>query len=123
MRYRALVGGGPRLGHDFETISIHCGVAMMAEWEADQARIWRSTNYVELVASPIKRITLALVAFIQPRIGQPNDYRAMGETNVRIKLVEHLSFDAAASLDYDSRPQPGVERLEMGTKLSLVFEL
>jgi hypothetical protein len=91
-------------------------------FEADTARI-RLDAYTNFFTSLNDLLSFNLVAYYQPDLGNFNDYRVSGETNLTINITKYLAYRVGFSADYDSDPPPPVQSTFWYFKNALIFKL
>lgn len=132
---RALVGVGPR----FTLLSrpeagLVVGVAYMFErvelserdMLADSGEVennHRLSSYLIFTTALNDTVTFAETVYAQPLIVDPGDVRVLNESQLQVKLSEHVLFKVSFVLAYDSDPPETVEGLDtmLQTGISLRF--
>ena len=133
LNWRALAGAGLRFVlATWDAGQLAVGLAYMPEWErydrregvADSGvRVFahRASGYASLRVQLGDNARWSTTVFAQPAFVNPRDVKVLGETSLRLRLVEHLGWDTGVVVAYDSRPPDQVETLDTKTKTSLVF--
>ena len=100
------------------------GLGMMADHEKikniDHNVVVRSTNYLSLLYKTDKFNTF-VVAYLQPRIVKPSDFRILSEITNEIKITKVLSFNLTMSYRYDSDTPESVIKNEFKSNGSLKY--
>jgi hypothetical protein len=117
---RAILGAGLRaeLVHD-ATFMVWGGTGYLFEYDrisvlpgaSDPPETYehRLTNYLTArLVVVADQIWIQSTTYLQPRLDQPKDYRALTELELLIKLSEALALGTTLSLLYDSAPPTGV---------------
>jgi hypothetical protein len=107
---RLLNGFGIRLKlSQYEKAKFYYGLTYMHESEklkdravTDQAN--RMSSYFTFTLSPESIVTFSNTTYIQPLIGNINDFRVSNDTNLSFKINKHLSLNTMLHYLFDSRP-------------------
>lgn len=127
---RAIAGAGPRFSVLAGPVrSLAIGVAYMVEYErlredaeadAGQARLNnRISSYAVAGWKLSETVRVAETVYLQPRIDDPEDVRALSESELRVGLTSHLSLGVSLVVAYDARAPEGLEPLDTALKNTL----
>ncbi len=116
---RSLLGTGLRW---HTSSSLRIGSGLMAEVETNdlpvaashprQTRNLRWTSYVSGHA-PLGTGHLSFTAYLQPRVTEPRDLRALGEAQLRAPLSARAGLELTLRMRHDARPVDGVDELDL----------
>jgi len=126
LQIRQLLGGGLRLETDKKKETIFAfGLGLMADYEKiknvqKNNFVMRSTNYISVIHKN-KNINTFLVAYLQPRVIKPSDFRILSEITNEIKITKVLSFNLTVSYRYDSDTPESVVKNELKSNGSLKY--
>lgn len=133
LNLRQLYGGGARLSVlQGEHTHLALGLGYMFERESYQGETTttvelnhRVTSYLslsyQLPSNPSVSLTDTL--YLQPNVRATEDYRALNELSLEVKLSAHFKLVESISTLYDSAPPPGVKRVDLKSMTSLRLEL
>lgn len=124
---RWLLGAGLRwdvLQTDKQRFSL--GLAHMQEREKieeqDAEWIERASLFLNLALQLREGVTLSGLAFFQPAWSDLEDWRTMGNFELEVELAAGLALVSGLSLEGDSRPAAGVEKVDWTTSTALRFK-
>ena len=131
---RQLYGGGGRfVVGEWDAGSLALGVGYMFEREdyrdtegrTRQELNHRSTNYLALshTLKAATQLTFSDMLYIQPKLNELGDYRALNDMSLEVKLSEHVRLVESLSLMYDSAPPPNVRRVDLKSTTALRITL
>lgn len=134
LNLRALVGVGPQFSIvDGKAHSLDVGVAYMLEYERLQEGDFddsgvtdlahRNSTYVTALYEVDDRVQLGETIYVQPRLTDLSDTRLLSQSQLTFKITERLSYTAAVTIAYDSRPPDAIKKLDTALQTSLTFEL
>ncbi len=121
---RILIGSGPRfkLADDKNTFALYLGIAYMYEYTSEISSSTsninrfehRNTNYLSFTWTPNKTTNWTTTAYFQPLIANTesynpvtfNDFRVAGESSLRTKIHNNLSFSTTFRFLYNRIPPP-----------------
>jgi hypothetical protein len=119
LQRRVLVGTGARrrLLEDGATLDVGTGVM----WESERldasrvtddhpvdADLWRMANLLAATVPLTESTRLVGVAYFQPDLTRPGDFRLLTDVSVRIALTANLALTINSEWRHDSRPPGGV---------------
>ena len=130
---RELIGGGFRCAIYKSTKNkLWYGTSIMLEHERydleesnsheDIVTVARWSNYVTANVNFNKLTQLVSTIYIQPRFGNFEDIRILGETDLKIELGKQLSLVITFNIRYDSQPPDGIKLLDTEVKPGLVLD-
>jgi hypothetical protein len=103
------------------------GVTPMLEVErieGDSARTnGRLSTFVSVLGRIDDRTTVDVTTFVQPRLDDASDLRAVGTASLRVALAERLSLVVQGSVQYDRRPAETVEKADWKTRTGISVRL
>ncbi len=114
---RTLLGSGIRLGFGDNLDSrLYLGLGAFYEStrnENESAReMGRSNIYVSHRKKTSKDISFITTAYLQNKLDDPDDQRAIGSFSMSIPATENLDFTISVNLEHDSRSPIGVEKTD-----------
>lgn len=125
---RSLVGAGARW--DWmrrERLKGSWGVTPMLEVERiegdDVTTNGRLSTFVSLLGRLDERTTFDLVTFVQPKMDDASDLRAVGSASLRVELAERFSLVVQGSVQYDRQPAEDVKRTDWKTVTGFSVQL
>ena len=133
LNLRQLYGGGARLLiADSEHAKLAAGLGYMFERESYQDNggselelNHRGTSYLSLIyqlpSNPSVSLTDTL--YLQPNLRAPEDYRALNELSLEVKLSDRLRLVESLTTLYDSAPPPEVKRVDLRSMTTLRLTL
>lgn len=130
LQLRALYGLGLRLRYvDTDRVKLFQGTTPMLEYEnLDGSKVVehpstvqtaRWSNYVNVRLRLSDTTFLVHTIYIQPEIGDANDYRVLDEASLGVKVTKHVLLRVAFVLSYDSQPPDNIERLDIALRNGL----
>ncbi|MDC1311196.1 DUF481 domain-containing protein [Burkholderiales bacterium] len=114
---RTLLGSGIRLGFGDDVDSrLYLGLGAFYEStrnedESDR-EMGRSNIYVSHRKKTSKDISLITTAYLQNKLDDPNDQRAIGSFSMSIPATNNLDFTVSLNVEHDSRSPIGVEKTD-----------
>lgn len=130
--FRSLAGGGLRLALIASgTSSFWLGSSMMYEHERNdvaadhheaQTSLVRWSNYVSANIQLSPSAQLSGTAYIQPALGQLDDYRVLGDASLKVSITKALSSATSVSFQRDSDPLEGVADSDFTLATGLAFD-
>ena len=127
LKLRTLGGGGVRLvGGELDTLVCALGLGAMAEHEVlregkGDYLAWRSTNYLSASLNLEDKDRLTLVAYYQPKLSEPTDYRLSLDAVLETHLMGNLYVAPVFSYRFDAKPPQGVGQVDMVLKYTLTL--
>ena len=114
---RTLLGSGIRLGFgDNSDPCLYLGLGAFYEStrnENESAReMGRSNIYVSHRKKTSKDISFITTAYLQNKLDDPDDQRAIGSFSMSIPATENLDFTISVNVEHDSRSPIGVEKTD-----------
>jgi len=114
---RTLLGSGIRLGFGDNLDSrLYLGLGAFYEStrnENESAReMGRSNIYVSHRKKTSKDISFITTAYLQNKLDDPDDQRAIGSFSMSIPATENLDFTISVNVEHDSRSPIGVEKTD-----------
>lgn len=114
---RTLLGSGIRLGFgDNSDPRLYLGLGAFYEStrnENESAReMGRSNIYVSHRKKTSKDISFTTTAYLQNKLDDPDDQRAIGSFSMSIPATENLDFTISVNVEHDSRSPIGVEKTD-----------
>ena len=114
---RTLLGSGIRLGFGDNLDSrLYLGLGAFYEStrnENESAKeIGRSNIYVSHRKKTSKDISFTTTAYLQNKLDDPDDQRAIGSFSMSIPATENLDFTISVNVEHDSRSPIGVEKTD-----------
>ena len=114
---RTLLGSGIRLGFgDHLDSRLYLGLGAFYEStrnENESAReMGRSNIYVSHRKKTSKDISFTTTAYLQNKLDDPDDQRAIGSFSMSIPATENLDFTISVNVEHDSRSPIGVEKTD-----------
>ena len=135
LNLRQLYGGGARfefintshaqlalgVGYMFERESYRTGEGSTSALELNH----RSTNYLSLSYQLPSNTSVTLVdaLYMQPNLSNSDDYRALNELSLEIKLSDRIKLVESLSALYDSAPPPNVKRVDLKSMTTIRLDL
>ena len=127
LKLRALAGAGLRLHWSSERASAAVGSALMAENErlkdGGQTQAARWSSYFTLEWKALPNLTLSQTTFIQPKLGDLNDARALLEAALTARVSDRLRLPIRLRMSHDTRPPANVKKTDIQLKTSLNLQL
>ena len=113
---RMMLGAGPRLRViKDDKYKVHIGTSLMAEYErttpGDVFLHGRSNSYIASSAALTELLSVACVAYYQPKLFDATDHRVMVEASVIIRATARLTLESRLNLLKDSEQPEGVPSL------------
>jgi hypothetical protein len=115
MKFRSLTGTGPRFtvfNNDSLKTRLFIGMLYMFEYEEESTgkinRAHRTSNYVSFGFPIGKNITIDLIAYYQPDIFNPDDFRFSSQGTLEIRINNKLSFMLSQNYIHDANPPEGI---------------
>ena len=112
-----------------KSVALALGLALMGEHEAlrsdglpDAGKVTtdlRVSTYLALRVAVMKHLDATETLYVQPRLDDPADLRALSETSLTAKANATVSLGLAFSVAYDSRPPVSVRPLDTTLKTTL----
>jgi putative salt-induced outer membrane protein YdiY len=103
------------------------GVTPMLEVEelrdADSTTDARLSTFLSVIGELDDRTSLDVTAFVQPRVDDPDDLRAVASAALRVAVAGRWTVSVQASLSHDARPAEGVEKTDWKTRTGLSVTL
>ena len=129
---RAIGGLGPRLVlFDGAVAEVFVGSAYMFEYEkltqgatddaGEVSSKHRSSNYLRAEFDITIPVTLSLLLYAQPKIGDYKDIRWLSRNSVSVKLNEFFGVKFSFVAMYDAKPAQNVEKLDTHFNTALNF--
>ncbi len=114
---RILLGSGVRLGFsDNLDARLYLGLGVFYEStrnENESAReMGRSNIYVSHRKKTSQDISFITTAYLQNKLDDPDDQRAIGSFSMSIPATENLDFTISVNVEHDSRSPIGVEKTD-----------
>ena len=131
---RAIAGTGPALQIVQEkTVGVLAGAAYLFEYEqldermgtidaGDRTVFHRASFYVTGVEKIGTHLAIVQTFYVQPRLGEPSDFRMLGEISLAIKLSKHLALTDGFTVAYDRTPPDGVQRVDTQLTIGLIAQ-
>jgi hypothetical protein len=126
---RGLLGTGPRFKlFENDTLDLFCGVSYMYEHTRlstdtgttrGQGHAHRISSYAALSLRAQERIVLSSVTYVQPRVDDPRDLRALSVSSADFTITKHLHSRLDAVLRYSSVVPEDITRADFELKNSL----
>lgn len=124
LKYRGLVGGGVRLTltEHSDTAAAYLGLGAMYEKEEieDPAitesridRVYRANVYLVGKYHLNSAVRFVSSTYYQPSFSDGDDFRALEEAELAVKLDESLDLTLSVNVAHDSRPPIGIERTDI----------
>lgn len=122
---RALTGAGGRWrAPTTGPVELALGLAVMHEWiriaedpaladSGDLERAVRLSSYADLTVGLGERSSASLLGYLQPRVDDVTDIRALGEASLRAAANDWLGLRVSLSLSWDRTPAQTVEPLDL----------
>ena len=125
---RTLLGSGIRLGFgDHLDSRLYLGLGAFYEStrnENESAReMGRSNIYVSHRKKTSKDISFITTAYLQNKLDDPDDQRAIGSFSMSIPATENLDFTISVNVEHDSRSPIGVEKTDWTYKTGFGWKL
>lgn len=133
LKYRGLLGGGVRLSltQHRDTAAAYLGLGAMYEREEIE-----DPNLTEERIDSVYRANIYLVAkyhlnaavrfvsssYYQPSFSEGDDFRALEEAELVVKLGESLDLSLSVNVAHDSRPPAGIERTDIVYSTGIRYE-
>lgn len=132
LRHRELYGLGPRVGVVEEKwLSVFAGVAGMLEYErvnvpegapdASETTFVRASGYLAATITTDDRVTFSIMAYYQPRVIHPSDYRTTLETSLEVAIRKSFSVRIYGSIRHDSAPVSSVLKTDLEIRNALAW--
>jgi len=123
---RTLAGAGLRFRVYKDTKSFfYMGNVLMYEHEQNPNRTaqnnLRLSSYASLDVSEWDYLPMTLVAYLQPKITDINDYRVSVEASLLFRSMGKFSFRTQARYVFDADPPPGINKMFSSFNNSLVY--
>lgn len=113
LQARYLAGGGGRfrvLSRE-DAYTLYLGLGAFHEWEeidlgtfTDKHRLWRVNQYISYQHKLNEQVNWFATAYFQPAFGDADNYRALLDTGLLVRLNGHLSLRLAYNLRHNSEP-------------------
>lgn len=124
LQWRSLVGTGPRFVLiQAQDVELFAGTGWMIEYEELDIPVTdphpretvahRWTNYLTLRVQAAEVLQMVHAIYIQPRFDDFEDFRVLGEVELKVSVSEMLALTTTARLRHDSRPPSEVERTDL----------
>lgn len=133
LNLRQLYGGGARFAFlHHQNFTFASGLGYMFERENYQEQQGRSlelnhraTSYLSISyrLPSNQSVSLHNILYFQPNLIDIDDYRALNEFSLEIKLSENFKLVEALSMLYDSAPPPHVKRVDLKSMTTIRLEL
>ncbi len=133
LSFRGLIGGGMRwtLNPSNEQYSLHLGTGafVVRETFEDDANYTdlkdddfsRANIYIAYKHKINQQLSLVSTGYYQPRLDDSQDYRALEQTSLHVKMSDQLSLSVSLDLSHDNRPPDGVEKTDISYKTALNY--
>lgn len=123
---RSLAGAGLRFRVYKDAKSFfYMGNVLMYEHEQNPNRVAqnsiRLSSYASLDVSEWDYLPMTLVAYLQPKITDINDYRVSVEASLLFRSTGKFSFRSQARYVFDADPPPGINKMFTSFNNSLVY--
>jgi hypothetical protein len=134
LKERGIIGSGIRRSFPFQdTGHFDLGGGIMWEYERlDRSQLrdhegtfhrnFRFTTVFVLRRALNENVTLLNTSYVQPRVTNLRDIRALEELSLLTKLTEHFQFDVTFYWRTDTRPPEIVVPSDIGVDLGLLLE-
>ncbi len=121
---RAIAGTGPALQIVNEkSFGMLAGAAYMFELEqlderpmtsdaGERTIFHRASFYLTGVEKIGEQVSIVETIYAQPRLGDPSDFRLLGELSVATKLSKRIALTDSLTIAYDRTPPDGIKRLD-----------
>ena len=121
---RAIAGTGPALQIVNEkSFGMLAGAAYMFELEqlderpmtidaGERTIFHRASFYLTGVEKIGEQVSIVETIYAQPRLGDPSDFRLLGELSVATKLSKRIALTDSFTIAYDRTPPDGIKRLD-----------
>ncbi len=124
---RYLSGSGLRLIiFDKERSVIAGGLTGMYEYEelssGKNTEIFRGSFYLSTRINIADKLKFANTVYLQPELGDLDDYRILNEGEFSVSISENMSFTSSVKYRYDSEPPPGIKNYDLELKNGLKFK-
>lgn len=126
---RAIAGTGPAFQIvNQKTFALLAGAAYMFEFEqldnkpdtidaGEQTVFHRASFYITGLEKVGKQVSIVQTAYAQPRLGDPEDIRLLGELSVTTQLSKRIALTDSFTVAYDRTPPDTIKRVD--TQLTL----
>ncbi|MGE0550942.1 MAG: DUF481 domain-containing protein [Kofleriaceae bacterium] len=130
---RALAGTGPAVQLlDRPHASVLAGAAYLLEYErldrrmgardAGARRFGHRASFYATGSEPLSdAVSIVQTIYVQPRLDDLGDVRALGEIAVTTKLSEHIALVDGFTVAYDRTPPDGVRRYDTQLRIALLI--
>ncbi len=127
LELRALAGAGLRLHWSGERVLAALGSAFMTENErlkdGGQTQAGRWSSYITLEWNALPNLTLSQTTFLQPKLGDMNDARALLEAALTARVSDRLRLPVRLRVSHDTRPPANVKKTDLQLKTALNIQL
>ena len=132
LMFRGLLGGGLRFAvYNHNKTKLWYGTAFMLEnerldlYDTDfhkkEVSVIRWSNYFSFNVDFNDQLNWTSTTYFQPLINYLGDTRILGETNLKVGLIEQLSLVLGFKLRYDSEPPKGIKSLDTTLRSGIGF--
>ena len=130
---RWLIGGGLRLtvAEQAERVSLYLGIGAFYSRERLKNKIGFTDNgvetfnrgnfYLSYKHKINDQLSIISTTYYQPRLGRTEDYRALEQAGVAVKMTERLSLKLSLDIAHDSRPPQTVKKTDSAYKTALSY--
>lgn len=126
---RFLIGTGPRFKIvDKKSMKLYLASLVMHEYQKDKTepvvtqRDIRSSSYISITLKPLTNLEIASTTFYQPLINSIADYRVLNQAGIKIKAGQHFGLSLYWNYLFDSRPVPGIPKVNYNLSSGLGYE-
>ncbi len=124
---RVLAGGGPRFKIiDTDIFRAYCASLYMYEYQesVDKTiieRNHRTSSYLSFTLE-LDKVEFSHTSYFQPNMRDFKDYRLLSQTDLKLKIIDHLKFKTGFNYRFDTRPFPGVPKVTYYLNNGVEFE-
>lgn len=132
LMFRGLFGGGLRFAvYNHNKTKLWYGTAFMLENERldlsdtdfhkKEVSVIRWSNYFSFNVDLNDQLNWTSTTYFQPLINDLGDTRILSETNLKVRLIEQLSFLLGFKFRYDSMPPKEIKSLDTSLRSGIGF--
>jgi len=133
LSFRGLIGAGIRwtLGQPNDHYSFHLGTGAFAVRETlehsagytdrGDDNFSRANIYIAYKHKLNRQLSLMSTTYYQPRLDDGQDYRALEQASLQVKMTDQLSLSLSVDISHDNHPPADVEETDISYKTALNY--
>ncbi len=134
LTYRRLLGGGLRftLAQEPEKLGLYLGAGVLYAWESLEERpgltdhgkddFARANLYLSYKHKINDQLSFVSTTYYQPRFDKGDDYRALEQATIAIKMTDNIDFKLSLDIAHDSAPPQTIDKTDLSYTTSISYK-